>query len=134
VRYLLITLLSLASALGLATSSSAAQEVQVIKVTAKKYEFNPSPIHVKQGTKVRLEITATDHAHGFKITPYVEGSEDHAHPGLVFSAAQECYRIEKDQTATVEFLAQTPGTYPFSCCVRCGVHHGSMKGELIVDP
>jgi hypothetical protein len=34
--------------------------VQVIEVTAKKYEFNPSPIRVKQVTKVQLKIRATD--------------------------------------------------------------------------
>ena len=32
----------------------ASEGVQVIEVTAKKYEFNPSPVRVKQGTKVQL--------------------------------------------------------------------------------
>jgi hypothetical protein len=50
------------------------KSVQIIKVTAKKYEFNRSPIRVKQATKVQLKITATDHAHGFKIKPFPEGS------------------------------------------------------------
>ena len=108
--------------------------VQVIEVSAKKYEFNPSPIRVKQGTRVQLKITATDHAHGFKITEFPEGVDTKGQRGLVFSSPSECRKIEKGQTETVEFVAQAPGTYPFKCCVHCGWQHRSMKGELIVEP
>jgi|SRR5215831_1845810 len=111
-----------------------ANDVQVIEVSAKKYEFNPASIRVKQGAKVQLRITATDHTHGFRIGAYPGGGEAGEHAGLVFSSPIACQRIEKGQTATVEFTAQTPGTYPFKCCVHCGWHHGSMKGELIVEP
>lgn len=107
---------------------------QVIQVTAKKYDFNPSPIRVKQGVKVQLKITASDHAHGFRISPYPEGAEGGPKAGLIFSSAEGCVKLEKGQTATVEFVAQTPGTYHFKCCVHCGWRHGSMKGELIVEP
>ena len=113
---------------------TAAADVQVIEVTAKKYEFSPAPIRVKQGAKVQLRITATDHEHGFRIRAFPEGSGGSEHAGLVFSSANDCHKIGKGQTATVEFVAQTPGTYPFKCCVHCGWHHGSMKGELIVEP
>ena len=115
-------------------AQSSSEGVQVIRVTAKKYEFDPSPIRVKQGTKVRLNITATDHAHGFKISPFPDGAEKSGDPGLVFSSPQDCTKIEKGQTATVEFVAQKSGTYSFRCCVVCGFHHHSMKGELIVEP
>lgn len=115
-------------------ASTAAADVQVIEVTAKKYEFNPVPIRVKQGAKVQLKITATDHDHGFRIGAFPEGGEGSEHAGLVFSSANDCHKIEKGQTLTVEFVAQTPGTYPFKCCVHCGWHHRSMQGELIVEP
>jgi cytochrome c oxidase subunit II len=108
--------------------------VQVIEVTAKKYEFNPSPIRVKQGAKIQLKITARDHTHGFRISPYPEGAEGTRKAGLVFSSPEDCVKIEKGQTATVEFVAQTPGTYHFKCCVHCGWRHRSMTGELIVEP
>jgi cytochrome c oxidase subunit 2 len=110
------------------------KSVQIIEVTAKKYEFNPSPIRVKQGTKVQLKITATDHAHGFKIKPFPEGSSPMGSPGLVSLSLPGCQKIEKHQTATIEFVAQTAGTYPFKCCTVCGWHHRAMKGELIVEP
>jgi heme/copper-type cytochrome/quinol oxidase subunit 2 len=77
-----------------AQSASNSEAVQVITVTAKKYEFDPSPIRVKQGTKVRLNITASDHAHGFKIGPFAEGAEK-GDPGLVFSSPLDCTKIEK---------------------------------------
>jgi cytochrome c oxidase subunit 2 len=114
--------------------SSSGDAVQVITVTAKKYEFDPSLIRVKQGTKVRLSITATDHDHGFKISPFPDGAEKSGDPGLVFSSPQDCTKIEKGKTVTVEFVAQKAGTYSFRCCVVCGFHHHSMKGELIVEP
>jgi heme/copper-type cytochrome/quinol oxidase subunit 2 len=116
------------------TSAQSPEGVQVIEVTAKKYEFNPSPIRVKQGTRVQLKITATDHAHGFKIKPYPEGANPTDSPGLILSSAQSCERIEKHQTATIEFVAKAAGTYRFKCCTICGWHHRSMKGELIVEP
>ena len=142
-RSLLPVLLLMAATLSLTSSTvarpgnpspSPREGVQVIEVTAKKYEFNPSPIRVKQGTKVQLKITATDHAHGFKIKQLPEGADTKGNAGLVFSSPQDCLKIEKGQTATIEFVAQTPGTYPFRCCTRCGWHHRAMKGQLIVEP
>jgi heme/copper-type cytochrome/quinol oxidase subunit 2 len=119
----------------LANSVPGAPEgVQVIEVTAKKYQFNPSPIRVKQGTKVQLKITATDHAHGFSIDPSPEGADAKAGPGLVFAPPLACQKIEKGQTATVEFVAQTAGTYSFRCCTHCGWDHRAMKGQLMVEP
>ena len=110
------------------------QNVQTIEVSAKKYDFTPSPIRVKQGATVRLKITATDRAHGFKIDEYPDGAKDKGEPGLVFTNKQECVKLEKNAPATVEFVAKTPGTYTFKCCVHCGFGHGHMKGQLIIEP
>jgi cytochrome c oxidase subunit II len=108
--------------------------VQVIAVTAKKYEFDPSPIRVKQGAHVQLKVTAIDHVHGVKIDEFPEGSDRKGSPGLVFSSSKDCLRVEKGETQTLEFVAQTPGTYQIRCCVHCGWEHRSMKGQLIVEP
>jgi heme/copper-type cytochrome/quinol oxidase subunit 2 len=110
------------------------QGIQVVEITAKKHEFDRSPIRVKQGARVELKITATDHVHGFKIRPFPEGAHQTNSQGLVFSIPPSCQRIEKHQTATIEFVAQAAGTYPFKCCTFCGWRHRSMKGELIVEP
>jgi cytochrome c oxidase subunit II len=122
---------------GLASPAKAPQadpNVRVIEMTAKKYEFNPSPVHVKAGTKVQLKITALDRKHGFKINAYPDGADTKGEPGLVFTSQQDCFTIDKDAPAVVEFVAKTPGTYSFKCCVHCGLGHGGMKGQLIVEP
>jgi heme/copper-type cytochrome/quinol oxidase subunit 2 len=87
------------------------QNVKVIEVSAKKHEFNPSAIHIKQGTKVQLRITATDHTHGFKIGAFSDGSDKSGSVGLAFTSPQDCWKIEKGQSSTIEFVAQTAGTY-----------------------
>jgi cytochrome c oxidase subunit II len=109
------------------------QKVQVIEVTAKKYEFSPSPVHVKVGTKVQLKITATDHDHGFKIGTAPDGAMPKDTAGLIFTSAQDCWQLKKGETATIEFLAQTSGTYTFRCCHTCGLGHKGMKGQIVVD-
>ena len=110
-----------------------AQQGQVIELKAKKYEFDPSPVHVKAGGKVLLKITAIDHDHGFKIVTYPDGAESSGKQGLVLTSAQDCWLLKKGETTTIEFIAQTPGTYQFRCCHTCGFGHRGMKGELIVE-
>lgn len=129
---ILAALLMLATPSAFPSDASATQAAQVIDVKAKKYDFDPSPIRVKQGAKVQLKITALDHVHGFRMSAIPERGD--GTDGLVFSTGQGCNRIEKGQTTTIEFIAQKPGTYPFKCCVHCGWHHRSMHGELIVEP
>ncbi|MGH9776836.1 MAG: TonB family protein [Candidatus Acidiferrales bacterium] len=100
--------------------SSVAQQAapaREIKMTAKKYEFEPSEVRVKQGERVRLLITATDRAHGLEIKEL----------GIKV-------RLEEGKETPVEFTAEKPGEYEFKCSVRCGWRHGSMKGKLIVEP
>jgi cytochrome c oxidase subunit II len=141
-KYLLPVVLLVSASLGLSESAAPpahrnpgpSEGVQTIEVVAKKYEFQPATIRVTQGTKVQLKIKATDHAHGFKISDVPEGADMSGRPGLVFASAQDCNKIEEGKTETVEFVAQTPGTYHFRCCVHCGWHHRAMKGQLIVEP
>jgi heme/copper-type cytochrome/quinol oxidase subunit 2 len=109
------------------------QNVQVIELTAKKYEFSPAPVHIKAGTKVKLKITAVDHDHGFKIETVPEGVAANGKPGLILASPQDCFQLKKKETTTIEFVAQTPGTYPFRCCHVCGFGHKGMHSELIVE-
>ena len=90
--------------------------VNQIKVTAKKYEFDPSVIKVKQGDHVRLVITALDHDHGFKLDALNIGQ-----------------LLKKGEATTVEFTADKAGTYPFECSHFCGLGHKGMKGQLLVE-
>jgi len=117
-----------------AATSHPAQDAQVIEVTAKKYEYAPSPIRVKQGIKIQLRITSLDKTHGFKINLYPDGSHAKGAPGLVLSANEDCFRLETGTPTVVELVGHTPGTYSFHCCNRCGLGHGGMKGQLTVEP
>jgi heme/copper-type cytochrome/quinol oxidase subunit 2 len=110
------------------------QDVRVIEITAKKYEYSNSPIHLKAGTKVQLKITAIDHDHGFKIGSVPDGASSNGKAGLVFASEQECWQLKKGETTMIEFVAQTPGTYSFKCCHTCGLGHKGMKGQIIVEP
>ncbi|MDQ1408484.1 MAG: cytochrome c oxidase subunit [Acidobacteriaceae bacterium] len=116
-------------------TAQAAQEVQAIEVTAKKYEYSPSPLRVKRGAKVQLRITALDRTHGFKINLSPDGSDKKSDLGLIFSSNNDdCFKLEKGVPTVVEFVARTPGTYSFHCCNRCGIGHGGMKGQIVVEP
>jgi len=101
------------AAVALAVAQPAADE---IKMTAKKYEFDPPVVKVKQGEHVRLVITAVDHDHGFKLE--------------AFGIDQ---LLKKGEATTVEFTADKAGTFPFSCSHFCGLGHKNMKGELVVE-
>jgi cytochrome c oxidase subunit II len=136
VRYLCVSVLMVAS-LGPGLDGNTGDQVpQVIRMTARKYEFSPSPIHVKLGTKVQLKITALDRDHGFTIVRDPAGDDPTAHPGLVFTspAGDDGWRLKRGKETTVEFVARARGTYEFNCSLVCGLHHGRMKGHLIVDP
>jgi heme/copper-type cytochrome/quinol oxidase subunit 2 len=118
-----------------ANTFQADQEVQVIEMSAKKYEYSPSPIRVKRGSKVQLRITALDRTHGIKINFTPDGSGQKKDSGLIFSANNDdCFKLEKGIPTVVEFVARTPGTYSFHCCNRCGIGHGGMKGQIVVEP
>jgi cytochrome c oxidase subunit 2 len=99
-----------------ATGQEAAPGAIEIKVTAKKYAFDPGQIRVKKGDSVKLIITSLDHEHGFKLD--------------AFHIDQ---KVKKGQTATVEFTADQAGTFPFECSKFCGLGHKGMKGELVVE-
>jgi cytochrome c oxidase subunit II len=115
--------------------TSAAQEsVQEIEVSAKRFEFTPSEIHVKQGAQVRLKVTATDREHGFEVQVFPESSDKTGDPGLKFSVAKPSFKLPENETQTIEFTALQPGTYDFKCVVYCGSGHHGMKGTIVVEP
>jgi cytochrome c oxidase subunit II len=86
-----------------------AQDAGEIKVTAKKYEFEPAQIRVKKGDHVKLLITAVDHDHGFKLAAF--------------------HVDQKLKKGDVEFTPDQTGTFPFECSKFCGMGHKNMKAN-----
>lgn len=93
-----------------------AAPAQKICMTAKRYEYTPDVVRVKQGTHVILEIESLDATHGFKIDQY----------GINVT-------IPEKEKVTVEFYARESGTYPFKCSHFCGVGHFGMNGKIVVE-
>ncbi|MGH9359399.1 MAG: cupredoxin domain-containing protein [Terriglobia bacterium] len=97
--------------------ASAAPQTRVIKMTAKKFQFDPKVITVNQGDRVELTVTSLDTTHGIQIKGYGINR-----------------KLKKGVPTTIEFTANKAGTFPFRCSVWCGMGHRRMKGQLIVKP
>jgi cytochrome c oxidase subunit 2 len=107
---------------------------RVIEISAKKYEFAPTEIHIKKGEKVELKVHSVDETHGVKLTLYPEGEKDKGAPGLLLDTPAENGKVSKGVDQVIDFVAQEPGTYDFVCAKFCGFGHDRMKGKLIVEP
>ena len=105
---------------------------QVIEMTAKKYDFTPTP-HVKVGQHFQLKVTATDHDHGLDIDMVSDGAAKDTPPGLVADSPEKCWKVKKGGTITIDLTAHAPGTYTIKCCVDCGMGHRHMKGQIVVE-
>ena len=99
----------------LATAKSPAGAEQVIRLTAKKFEYTPNEITLKKGVPVVLEITSLDRDHGFKV------------PELGVRAD-----VKPGETTRVRIVPDRTGRFEFRCDVFCGSGHEDMAGELVV--
>lgn len=124
---------ALCAVLATSTSVIRAQDSapQVIEMSAKKYEF--TPVRMKAGTKVQLKVTATDRDHGIAIETVADGAAKDSAPGLLIDSPEKCWKLPKGEVVTINFTAQTAGTYQIKCCVHCGLGHGGMKGTIVVE-
>ena len=111
-------LMSAAGALALGSVAALAlakPKARVIKIVAKKFEFVPGEIHVKQGETVSLQFTAPEVPMGFNLADFKLRAD--IMPGKVTS---------------VELTPDKAGTFTFLCDVFCGSGHEEMSGTLIV--
>ena len=90
-------------------------EPLVVKMTAKKYAFDPPTITVERGRTVRIEATAVDHDHGIEIEEFKVKA-----------------RLDKGKPTIVEFTPDRTGEFTMKCSVFCGFGHRGMKGKLVV--
>ncbi len=92
-----------------------------IFMTAVRSHFTPEHVEVNEGDKVIWHLTnierAQDATHGFCIAGY----------NINLS-------MEPGEYAKFEFVADTPGTFPFYCSEFCSALHLEMMGYLRVKP
>jgi cytochrome c oxidase subunit 2 len=103
-------------ALGFRAPANSVIEEQVVKLSARKFEFSPATIRVKKGVPVRLEISSEDRKHGFSLRAF--GVRADVLPG---------------KPSVVKFTPDKTGEFTFSCDVFCGDGHEDMEGKFVVE-
>src|SRR5580658_5857833 len=95
--------------------ASAAANLKVIEITAKKFEFTPSEITLKKGEPVILRLTSTDRVHGFMSKPLKVDTD-----------------IPAGKTTDVAVTPDTAGDFTIVCDHYCGTGHGGMNMKVTV--
>jgi len=91
--------------------------VRIVKIQARRFEFDPGTVVVKAGEKVRLEVTSEDVVHGIRIKDFDINR-----------------KLKPGEAETITFATEKPGRHHFQCSIYCGKGHDDMHGELIVLP
>lgn len=97
----------------IAGDSAAAKHV--VKLTAKRFAFEPSSITVKKGEPVVIEITSSDVPHGFALPDFNVQTE-----------------VSPGKTSPVSFTPDKAGDFTFACNIFCGSGHEEMSGTIKV--
>jgi len=111
--------MSTAGALALSSAAAyafAKPKPRVIKVVAKKFEFVPGEIHVKQGESITLQFTAPEVPMGFNLDDFKLRAD-----------------IVPGKVTTLQLTPDKSGSFTFLCDVFCGTRHEEMSGTLIVS-
>jgi cytochrome c oxidase subunit 2 len=96
-------------------AQSAEPAERIIKVSAKRFDYTPSHITVKQGVPVRLKLTSEDVLMGFNLPDFNVRAD--MIPGKM---------------TELRFVPDKVGTFTFLCDIFCGTGHEEMNGKLTV--
>lgn len=99
----------------LSPSGKLVDGVRVVEVTAVKYNFDPDPIVVRFGERIRIVVRSLDVPHGLYI------------PDFKINLL-----IRPGEVKSIEFPADKIGVFEASCSLYCGIGHMEMKGKFIV--
>jgi cytochrome c oxidase subunit II len=97
--------------------AAARSKPRLIKVVAKRFEFVPAQIHVKQGETVTLQFSSADVPMGFNLADFKLRTD-----------------IMPGKLTQLELTPDRAGTFTFLCDVFCGSGHEDMSGSLVVAP
>jgi cytochrome c oxidase subunit II len=96
--------------------ASAAPNVRVIEITARRFSFTPNSITLKKGETVKLRLTSQDVTHGFF--------------NRTFNLDED---LEPNETKEIIITPQETGTYTIICDHFCGTNHGNMNMTVVVE-
>jgi cytochrome c oxidase subunit 2 len=105
----------LAAAAGAALGRGAFAQERVIQVTARKFEFAPEVIELKQGEAVVLELSTADVLMGFNAPDFKVRAD-----------------IPPGQVTRVRLAPDRAGEFEFFCDNFCGEGHETMSGKIRV--
>jgi cytochrome c oxidase subunit II len=93
-----------------------AAEPKVIEITARRFEFIPKVLTLKQGEPVVLRVKSEDVTHGFFERTL--GLDADLEPGKAID---------------IPLTPKTPGRYTVICDHFCGAGHGNMNMTIVVE-
>ena len=105
-----------ALALGSFGAVAAKGRPRVIAMVAKKFEFVPAEIRVRQGETVTLRLTAPEVPMGINFADFGRRAD-----------------IVPGKPTTLQLTPDKAGRFTFVCDVFCGSGHEYMSGTLVVD-
>ena len=111
-----------ASILGVSSCASASSgdgaksaTAQVVKISARRFEYTPHEITLKKGVPVILQLTTEDRSHGFNI------------PAMNLRAD-----IMPGKISELKLTPEKSGDFDFFCDIFCGSGHEGMSGKITV--
>lgn len=111
-----IALVAIALTIASSPPARAQGTPRVLEITAKRFEFTPKEITLKQGETVTLRLTTEDVTHGFFMrTLGIDAVVEPGHP------------------TEITITPQTTGSFTTICDHFCGEGHGNMHMKIVVE-
>jgi cytochrome c oxidase subunit 2 len=96
-------------------AQSAEAKEEVIKITAKRFNYTPGEVKLRKGVPVILEFRTQDVFMGFNLPDFNVRAD-----------------IVPDKVTRLRLVPDKTGTFIFLCDVFCGTGHEEMNGRLTV--
>jgi len=93
----------------------AQKPAKVVKISARKFVFQPNALALKRGEPVVLEFTTADVVMGFSAPDFQTRAD-----------------IIPGKVARVRLVPDKIGTFMFLCDIFCGSGHENMNGTITV--
>ena len=110
-----LALLGLGYGAAFVAAEAAAPRAKVVRITARRFSYNPGHLSLKKGVPVVLELESLDVLMGFNLPDF--GLRADVLPGKM---------------TRVRFVPDKAGQFVFLCDIFCGSGHEQMQGTLTV--